>query len=144
MTILSRHAKTAQVLLFLVLSSGPSLAADWEYVTATGASNVYIDFDSLEKRAGPIVAAWFLFDHLDTRYDIDAARVYKSSKQRIEAHCATRNLTWTRIETFAGPLATGAKVNARNIDNQVALHLESIQPSAREAMAQALCQAANS
>lgn len=126
--------------LALLIVSPACLAADWEYVAATGASNVYVDLESLKQRDNGTKSAWYLFDHLDTRYDIDAARVYKSSRQLIEIECATGRLTWTRIETYAGPLASGAKVGARNIDNQAAAFMESVHSTAREAMVRAVCE----
>ncbi|MSQ60720.1 MAG: hypothetical protein EXR36_14050 [Betaproteobacteria bacterium] len=118
----------------------PALAADWEYVTATGSSNVYADLSSVKVRNGKNKSAWFLFDHLDTRFDVESARVYKSSIHLIEIDCATKRLEWSRIEMYTGPLATGAKAGSRNIDTQAANFMESVQNSSRESMVRAICE----
>jgi hypothetical protein len=127
----------ALALFFLAAHAG---AADWEYVTATGSSNVYADLDSVRARTGQTKSARFLFDHLDTRYDIESARVFKSSIHLIEIHCASKRLEWSRIEMYTGPLATGAKVGERNIGSQAANQMESVQSSSREAMASSICE----
>ncbi|MBM3396988.1 MAG: hypothetical protein FJY37_20610 [Betaproteobacteria bacterium] len=119
----------------LSMSAG---AAEWEYAAATGTSNVYVDLARIggtpQKRTG-----WFLFDHLETRYDIDSARVFKSSTHLIEIDCASQSLNWLRMEKFTGPLATGTRVSARDIDTLTANFLESIPDPARQAMAEVLC-----
>ncbi|MFN0314062.1 MAG: surface-adhesin E family protein [Burkholderiales bacterium] len=130
---------TFQALALFFLAT-PACAADWEYVTATGSSNVYADLDSVKTRTGKTKSARFLFDHLDTRYDTESARVYKSSIHLIEVDCTTKQLEWSRIEMYAGPLATGAKTGARNTGNQPANFMESLQSSSREAMANSICE----
>lgn len=126
--------------LLLVFLSPCAQGADWEYVTATGASNVYADLASVKTRTGKAKSAWFLFDHLETRYDTESARVFKSSIHHIEIDCVSKQLDWSRIEMYAGPLATGTKVSARNIDNQAASFMESVQEASREAMAISICE----
>ncbi len=126
--------------LLLISTSLCAQAADWEYVTATGASNVYADLASVKARNGNTKSAWFLFDHLDTRYDIESARVFKSSIHLIEIDCASKRLEWSRIEMYAGPLAAGAKVGARNTGNLAASFMESVQETSREAMVASICE----
>ncbi len=127
--------------LFIFFFGVCAQAADWEYVAATGASNVYVDLASVKERDANSKSAWFLFDHLDTRYDTDAASVFRSSVQLIEIDCPSHRLNWSRIEMYAGPLGTGRKVSARNINNQAAAFMESVQDSARASMATSICEA---
>lgn len=122
----------------LTLVCTPLGAADWEYVAATGSSNVYVDLASVKLREHRRTA-WYLFDHLDTRYDIDSARVFKSSTHLIDVDCATQGLEWTRMEKYAGPLGTGARVSARNVDTLTASFQETIPEAASAAMATAIC-----
>lgn len=126
------------IALAALLAAAPSQGADWEFVTTTGTSNVYIDAAGIQSR-GKARTAWFLFDHLDTRYDIDSARVFKSSTHQIDVDCTAQTLAWTRMEKFSGPLGTGNKVSARNIDTQTASFLETVPDDARAAMAASVC-----
>lgn len=126
------------VILPLLFNTGTTLAADWEYAGVTGASNVYVDLASV-KAKDKLRTAWYLFDHLDTRYDIDSARVFKSSIHLIEVDCAARTLTWSRMEKFAGPLGQGPKVSARNVDTLTASFMETVPEAARETMVAAVC-----
>jgi len=126
------------IVLACALAPRPALTADWEYAGATGSSNVYVDLASVQTRDS-LRTAWYLFDHLDTRYDIDSARVFKSSTHRIEVDCAAGTLTWTRMEKFAGPLAHGPKISARNVDTLTAAFQETVPDSARAAMVTAVC-----
>jgi len=128
--------------LALLCTTVQTHAADWEYVTSTAMSTVYVDPASVSPLTEKRTSAWFLFDHVDTRYDIDSARVFKSSLHWIGVDCTTKQLHWKRLEKHAGPLATGPKISARNVDNATANFMESVAEQAREAIADSLCAAA--
>ena len=130
--------KIASVAFLLCLCASAE-AVQWEYVAATGGSNVYVDVASIKADPGKSRSASFLFDHLDARYDIDSARVFKSSIHLIMVDCAAQRLNWSRMEKYAGPLATGTRVSARNVDNQAANALETIPDNARTSMLETVC-----